>query len=128
MSCRAAVVMLAQLGAVAGWCQTTAPVDRALTNPGPYLLQALLSLLLVVGLIYAAHFVARRVTGGGFAARRGGPAQLVQTLPLSPGQTLHVVDMQGQRWLIVTGPGGTQIVASGSAERAEAEGEGNVIA
>ena len=123
MSRRVAAVLVAQLGAVAGWGQTTAPTDPALGSPGPYLLQALLSLLLVVGLIYAAHFVARRVTGGGLAARRSGPAQLVQTLPLGPGQTLHVVDMQGQRWLIVTGPGGTQIVASGDARAAEAGGE-----
>lgn len=122
---RATVLVAAQLGTVAGWSQTTAPVDRALTNPGPYLLQALLSLLLVVGLIYAAHFVARRVSGGGFAVRRSGPAQLVQTLPLGPGHTLHVVDLQGQRWLIVTGPGGTQIAASGSAPPAAGEDDGS---
>ena len=76
--------------------------------------------MLVVGLIYAAHFVARRVSGGGFAVRSAGPAQLVQTLPLGPGQTLHVVDLQGQRWLIVTGAGGTEMVAAGSAEQGDA--------
>lgn len=128
MSRRAAVVMVALLEAGAGWCQAEAPADPALTNPGPYLLRALLSLVLVVGLIYAAHFVARRVSGGGFAVRSAGPARLVQTLPLGPGQSLHVVDMQGQRWLIVTGPGGTQITASGSAEPAQAGGDADVTA
>lgn len=117
--------MVAQGCAAAGWCQTSAPTAPTPASPGPYLLQALISLLLVVGLICAVHFVARRVTAGGLVARRGGPAQLVQTLPLGPGQLLHVVDLQGQRWLIATGPGGTEIAAAGSAAEA-AGGVGDV--
>jgi len=75
-------------------------------EPAIYLLQALLSLALVVALIYAAYWLLRRSSMGGAARRANGPAELLQSLPLHGGYALHVVRLGGRLIGITCGPGG----------------------
>jgi flagellar biogenesis protein FliO len=82
-----------------------------------YLLQALLSLALVVALIYGAYWLLRRSGMGGRDARttRGGPAEVVQSLPLHGAYVLHVVKLAGKLLAVTCGPGGVAIKELGAA-------------
>lgn len=121
---RPAASVVALTVCVAAWSQpsaTGAPPSPPL-NPTAYLLQALVSLAVVVGLIYGAYFLLRRLTGPVVGPRGQQPARIVQALPLS-GATLYVVEMDGGRWLVTAGAGGTQIVAAGSVPPQEGSGD-----
>lgn len=85
-----------------------------------YLLQALLSLVFVVGLIYAAYYLLRRFGPGQVAGRQQGPAQVLQSLPLSGGNVLHVVSLRERLWLLTAGPQGVTVVGF---EESVTEGE-----
>lgn len=76
-----------------------------------YLGQLLVSLLLVVVLIYAVHYALRRWGTAGLALRQSGPATVVQSVPLSGGHLMHVVQVGGRTVLVGTGPGGVRTLA-----------------
>ena len=79
---------------------------------GLYLLQALLSLVFVVALIYGAYYLLRRFGPGQMAGQQPGPAQVLQSLPLSGGNVLHVVRLRDRLWLLTAGPQGVTVVGS----------------
>lgn len=98
-----------------------------MTSPGMggsatlYLLQALLSLVFVVALIYGTYYLLRRLNAGGAGGRQQGPAKVVQSLPLSGGNVLHVVSLRERVWVLTAGPQGVTVV--GSEEMAAGEDE-----
>jgi len=81
-------------------------------NPAAYLLQALLSLVFVIALIYGAYYLLRRVTGKVSSPSEAGPATLIQSLPLHAGNVLHVVKVGGKFHLLSSGPQGVTAIAS----------------
>jgi hypothetical protein len=81
-----------------------------LPSPTYYLLQALLSLACVVGLIYLAYWALKRMQSPHARSTPRGPARLVQSLPLSGGQVLHLVGLGERLHMIVTGPQGATLV------------------
>lgn len=88
-----------------------------------YLLQALLSLALVVALIYGAYYLLRRLQLGGLRREAGGPAELVQSLPLSGTNVLHLVRLGPRLVGLLTGPQGSQKVGEWEAAEVLAERE-----
>jgi flagellar biogenesis protein FliO len=91
--------------------------------PGWYLVQALLSLLVVVGLILGAQALLRRWEFGGGRGGGKGPARLLQSLPLGAGAVLHVLAV-GKRVLVVgSGPRGVSLVTELEAEDLDPRGE-----
>lgn len=69
---------------------------------------ALLALALVVGLILALGWLARRMPGALGAARGNSGLRVVATLPLGPRDRVMVVDVGGTQLLLGVGPGGTR--------------------
>lgn len=67
-----------------------------------------LSLAGIVGLIFAAAYVVRRLPLG-LAARGSGPLKLVATLPLGPRERLMLVTSQGREILVGVSPAGVSI-------------------
>lgn len=107
--------------------QPAAPTPGLPYAPGHYLLQALLSLALVIALIYGVYWLLRRVGPGRMGAGPRGPAELLQSVPLHGGYVLHVVRV-GQKLLALTcGPGGvaaTEVPPAAKAAAAEDGDEG----
>lgn len=79
---------------------------------GYYLLQALLSLVFVVALIYGAYYLLRRFGPGQATGRQQGPAQVLQSLPLGGGNVLHVISLRERLWVLTAGPQGVTVVGS----------------
>lgn len=90
-------------------------------EPGPYLLQALVSLAVVVGLIYGAYYLLRRLQGPALRLTGEGPMQVVQSVPLAGGNVLHLVQVEGRTLLVASGPQGVTLVDKG--DEAAEEGE-----
>ena len=88
-------------------------------EPGAYLLQALLSLAVVVGLIYGAYYLLRRLQGPALRLTSEGPMKVLQSVPLAGGSYLHLVQVKGRRLLVACGPQGVTLL---QADEAEAEG------
>jgi len=109
---------VAMLIPVAATAQPAAPTPGLPASPTHYLLQALLSLALVVALIYGAYWLLRRVGPGRVGAASSGPAELVQSVPLHGGYVLHVVRVRERLLAITCGPGGVA-TAEASAEAGE---------
>jgi flagellar protein FliO/FliZ len=64
----------------------------------------LLSLLLVVGFIFAAAWVVRRMPLG--LGRANGPLKVLAALPLGPRERLVLVEARGEELLIAVSPAG----------------------
>jgi flagellar protein FliO/FliZ len=82
----------------------------------------ILSLALVIGFIFAAAFVAKRVpfTLGG---RGAGPLKVLAALPLGPKERLVLVQARGEELLIAVSPAGVfNVGAAPSAPRAATRG------
>lgn len=79
-------------------------------HPGRYLLQGLLSLLFVIALIYGAFYLLRRLQGPVLRLGQEGPAEVVQSVPLSSGNVLHVVRVNGRLIGLASGPHGVTSV------------------
>ncbi|MHB8995940.1 MAG: FliO/MopB family protein [Armatimonadota bacterium] len=90
-------------------------------NPAAYLLQALLSLVFVIALIYGAYHLLRRVTGKASLPSGAGPATIIQSLPLHAGNVLHVVRIGAKVHLLTSGPQGVTAVASDVLVEGEAD-------
>lgn len=58
------------------------------------------SLLLVLGVIVALYFLARRLRAGAFRSRAAPTMRLLGTLSLAPRRSLALVEVQGQ-WLLL---------------------------
>lgn len=86
--------------------QPTAPTPGLPCAPGHYLLQALLSLALIIALIYGVYWLLRRVGPGRMGPATSGPAELLQSVPLHGGYVLHVVRVGRQLLALACGPGG----------------------
>jgi len=119
-----ALAALWAIGAAApALAQPATPVAGLPHSPAHYLLQALLSLALVIALIYGAYWLLRRVGPGRAGAGSVGPAELVQSLPLHGGYMLHVVRV-GTRLLTLTcGPGGVTAAEVAAPDGADTAGE-----
>lgn len=117
---RLAVVGALSLGKSV-WAQSPAGVPGG--SPGAYLAQALLSLLLVIGLILALNVLLQRWSGRGGKVWRGGPAEVLQTLPLGGGRWVHLVRV-GRRVLVLgAGTQGVRRLAELDASELAAEDE-----
>lgn len=80
-------------------------------NPAQLLIQALLSLGIVVALIWGAYWVLRRTAGQGCRNAHAGPAEVLQSIPLQGGWVLHVARVGGRIVAFTCGPGGSAAVA-----------------
>lgn len=65
----------------------------------------IMSLALVVGFIFAAAFVVKRMPFG-FGGRGNGPLKVLATLPLGPKERLLLVQARGEELLIAVSPAG----------------------
>jgi flagellar protein FliO/FliZ len=65
----------------------------------------IMSLALVVGFIFAAAFVAKRMPLG-FGSRSHGPLKVLAALPLGPKERLLLVEARGEELLIAVSPAG----------------------
>jgi flagellar protein FliO/FliZ len=82
--------------------------DAAFAAPGVQvgdLSTVVVSLVLVVGVIFAAAFVAKR-TPFGLNARGNGPLKVVAALSLGPKERLLLVEASGEQLLIAVSPAG----------------------
>ncbi|HET7132143.1 MAG TPA: flagellar biosynthetic protein FliO [Gammaproteobacteria bacterium] len=82
--------------------------DAAYAAPGVQvgdLSTVVVSLVLVVGVIFAAAFVAKR-TPFGLNARGNGPLKVVAALSLGPKERLLLVEASGEQLLIAVSPAG----------------------
>lgn len=80
----------------------------------------LLSLTLVIGFIFAAAWVVRRMPLGGIG-RSNGPLKVLAALPLGPKERLVLVEARGEQLLIAVSPAGVfNVGAATHAPRAEA--------
>ncbi len=92
-------------------------------SPGAYLFQALLSLVFVIVLIYAAYYALRRFSGKTGVPSGSGPAAIIQSLPLQGGNTLHVVRLGDKLHLLSSGPQGVTVIAADEAEKGDGDEE-----
>ncbi|MFP3902687.1 MAG: flagellar biosynthetic protein FliO [Armatimonadota bacterium] len=83
---------------VVAWCQDASNVVTG--DPWYHFLQALLYLLVVIGLILLTWYVLKRVSLPGRSAPEEGPVDVIQTVSLGQGRTLYLV-MVGQRIFLV---------------------------
>ena len=82
------------------------------------ILATLMPLLVILGVLMLAAYVARRLRNGGWGARRAGgnAITIVATRPVGPGAALMIVEAEGQRFLVSSGRQGiTAIGALGGA-------------
>ncbi|HEX5048967.1 MAG TPA: flagellar biosynthetic protein FliO [Gammaproteobacteria bacterium] len=90
--------------------------DAALAAPGVQvgdLSTVVLSLALVVGFIFAAAFVAKRMPFG-LNARGNGPLKVVAALSLGPKERLLLVEARGEQLLIAVSPAGVFNLGAGA--------------
>ncbi len=82
------------------------------------ILSTLLPLLVILGLLMVAAYVARRFRNGGWGLRRAGgnAITIVATRPVGPGAALMIVEAEGQRFLVSSGRQG--IIPIGALGRA----------
>jgi flagellar protein FliO/FliZ len=78
--------------------------SAAPTVPMGDLSSVVLSLLLVVGFIFAAAWVVRRMPLG--LGRANGPLKVLAALPLGPRERLVLVEARGEELLIAVSPAG----------------------
>lgn len=77
---------------------TVRQVGGALPDQGSYLLQVLLGLLFVLGLVFAAAWLMRRVGQGTFTA--GNQIKVMAAMPLGTRERVVLVDVGGQQLLL----------------------------
>ena len=76
----------------------------------------ILSLVLVVGFIFAAAWVVRRMPLG--LGRGNGPLKVLAALPLGPRERLVLVEARGEELLIAVSPAGVFNVGTAAQSRA----------
>jgi flagellar protein FliO/FliZ len=94
--CRAAVLLPGTLAAETALAAPTVAMGD--------LSGVILSLVLVVGFIFAAAWVVRRMPLG--FARGNGPLKVLAALPLGPRERLVLVEARGEELLIAVSPAG----------------------
>lgn len=96
--------------------------QNALAAPGVAMSDlsgVLLSLALVLGFIFAAAWVVRRMPLG--VGRANGPLKVLAALPLGPKERLVLVEARGEQLLIAVSPAGVfNLGASAQGVRSEA--------
>lgn len=92
-SCGLPLALLSQ------FAQAQATTNDAIGVSGTAMLQTLLSLLLIVGILFAGAYLLRRFNGGrGFG--NGGPMRIVSGLMLSPRERIVLVEIE-DTWLVI---------------------------
>ena len=110
---------LALLAATAA-CAQQAPAAEPIHHPAYYLLNAVFSLAVVIGLIYAVYFGLRRLSQRGLPGPTG-QMEIVESRHLGGGRWVYVLRV-GQRVLIVGGgTEGLRTLAEMSAQEYHAE-------
>lgn len=90
-----------------------------------YLLQALLALLLVVGLVYGAVLLLRRLQGGAPLRGGDGAIEILDSRALGPDRAVHLVRI-GSRVLLIGATGGSMAkLAELSPDDIAAQGAGS---
>ncbi len=82
----------------AAWCEDGSNILTG--DPWYHLLQALLYLIVVIGLILLTWYVLKRVTLPGRSGPEEGPVKVIQTVSLGQGRTLYLI-MVGERVFLV---------------------------
>ena len=96
------IVGLASAMAAGAQAQVGEPAST-ISAPGSevyYLLRALGSLAIVIGLILLTYYVLRRYSWGRPALSEPGPMRIIQTLSVEPGRRLHLLQV-GSRAFVV---------------------------
>jgi flagellar protein FliO/FliZ len=92
---------------------TALVADKAMAAPGVAigdLSSVILSLALVIGFIFAAAWVVRRMPMG--LGKSNGPLKVLAALPLGPKERLVLVEARGEELLIAVSPAGVFNVGS----------------
>ena len=88
---------------------TSQPVHAApSTNLGPSIGGTLFALTVVLGLVFALAWLAKRIPA--LSGQRHTGLRIVATLPLSPRERLLVVEVGEQQHLLASGAGGTRLL------------------
>ena len=115
---RALTVMAAGAWCTQAWAQPTTPSGG--TSPIYLLLQALVSLAVVIGIIYLAYLGLRHLGRRQLGVSEEGPLRVIQDRHLGGDRWLYLVAVGGRRLLVGGGASGVQSIADlGEAERAE---------
>ena len=86
-------------------------------SPAYLLLQALVSLAIVVGIIYLAWLGLRHLSRKQLGISEEGPIRVIQARHLGGDRWLYLVSVDGRRLLVGGGPSGVQRIADlGEAE------------
>lgn len=91
-----------------GWAQPSQLPEMPPYEPVRYLWHTLISLFFVCALIVGTYWLLRRLSVGR-STRSTGPAELLQSMPLSGGYYLHLVRIEDKLTGIVCGPGGAAL-------------------
>lgn len=102
-------------------CTTADAAEAAGDDVAGLLLQALLSLAIVVGVIYLVHHGVRRLSGRAGGADGEGPVQVVQVEHLGGDRWVYVLEVEGRRLLV--GATGAQMRMLAELGAAEPRGE-----
>lgn len=98
-----------RLIAAIGLATASAPAlanELAPVGGSSQLLRTALGLLLILGLVFALAWAARRISGGRLGVRSGdGPIQIVGQQALGVKERLLLVEVDGQRILLGVSPG-----------------------
>jgi len=108
MTTRSAIAIRLTLATTAAFCAAST-VGAAPSVPGlevSGLSTMILSLALVIGFIFAAAFVAKRMPFGLGARGNGGVLKVLAALPLGPKERLLLVQAKGEELLIAVSPAG----------------------
>ena len=108
MTTRSAIAIRFALATTAAFCASST-VGAAPSVPGlevSGLSTMILSLALVIGFIFAAAFVAKRMPFGLGARGNGGVLKVLAALPLGPKERLLLVQAKGEELLIAVSPAG----------------------
>lgn len=81
-----------------------------------YLVRLLIMLPLVCGVIVAGLFVAKRVMAATPGSKSRGAAKLAETVFLTPGTRLAVVDFADKRLLLAVTKGGVSLLSEAPAQ------------
>jgi flagellar biogenesis protein FliO len=85
------------------------------------IVSTLVPLVVILGLLMAAAYVARRLRDGGWGPRRAGQnaITIVATRSVGPGASLMIIEAQSQRFLVSAGRQGISVIGALSAAPAD---------
>lgn len=85
---------------------------------GPSLLASLAALAITLALMLGLALLLRRVNPSALATlRRGNRLARIESLPLTPTHTAHLIALDGEEQVIVTGPHGATVLPTNKKTR-----------